>query len=103
MNARTRCELVPLDAMEEAAACLRTIAHPARLRMIEILLDGEQTVGALAEACELAPHVASEHLRVLRDRGLVAAERRGRQVFCTVAEEGLAGIIDCVRKRFGKK
>lgn len=96
-----RPSLISLDALADAAECLRTLAHPQRLRMVQILLSGERTVGELAEACELQSHMASEHLRLMKDRGLLASERRGREVFYRIEEEGLAGIMACIEKRFG--
>lgn len=92
---------VSMAGMTEAAECLRTLAHPCRLRMVELLLGSEFTVGELAEACGIASHMASEHLRILRDRGFLNAERRGRKVFLSIRERGLASIIACVRARFG--
>ena len=84
-----------------AAACLKTIAHPHRLRMIEMLLEGERTVGDLAAACDVPSHVASGHLGKMKDRGLLTSERRGREVYYAIGEQGLANIMDCIHKRFG--
>lgn len=92
-----------LEALHQAASCLRTLAHPHRLRMVQMLLDSEYTVGELAKACEIAPHAASEHLGKMRDRGLLAAERRSREVYYRVAEPGLASIMACVESKFGCK
>ena len=89
-----------MENMEKAAECLRTIAHPCRLRMIEILLQEECPVGELAEACGIPSHMASEHLRLLKDRGLLKSRRNGRNVFYEVAEPMLVNIIDCVGKKF---
>jgi len=86
--------------MEEAAHCLRTLAHPHRLRMVEMLLEGEYTVGELAEACDIRSHQASEHLGKMRDRGLLEADRRGQCTYYRVAEPALHHILDCVRERF---
>jgi len=93
--------LTELEPLMEAAECLKTLAHPHRLRMVQMLLRGEYTVGELAEACGIPSHMASEHLRLMKDRGLLGMERRGRCVYYSVAEEGLRGIMDCVEKRFG--
>ncbi len=98
---RVNASLIPLEAMSEAAMCLRTLAHPHRLRMVQMLLAEEFTVGELAEACGIAPHVASEHLGRMRDRGLLESERRGRCIYYSIAEDGLSGIMGCVEKRFG--
>ena len=86
--------------LESAAECLRTIAHPCRLRIIEILLKEERPVGELAEACNIPSHMASEHLRLLKDRGLLKSRREGRKVFYVVAEPMLEMIINCVGRKF---
>lgn len=93
--------LLSLEGMTQAAACLRTLAHPHRLQMIQMLLREEYTVGELARACGIAPHVASEHLGRMRDRGLLESERRSREVYYQIAEEGLASIMACIENRFG--
>lgn len=94
-------DITSLDRLAEAAECLRTLAHPVRLRMVEVLLDHRMTVGEIAALCEIRPHVASEHLGKMRDRGLLDMEKDGRQVFYSVAEPGLRSIMQCVRARFG--
>ena len=92
---------LPAEALEHAAECLRTLAHPHRLRMVALLLSGEYTVGELAEACDIPSHMASEHLRLMRDRGLLKADRRGRRTYYQVAEPALTGIVNCIDRRFG--
>ena len=93
-------KLTSLDGLAQAAECLRTLAHPHRLRMIQMLLRDEHTVGALADACGIPSHMASEHLGKMKDRGLLTAERRGRQIFYQIAEPHLFSIMGCVAERF---
>ena len=93
--------LLGMEALEQAAGCLRTVAHPHRLRMLQMLLQGEFTVGELAEACSIPSSGASEHLGKMRDRGLLQFRRDGRQIFYSVAEPGLAHILECIENRFG--
>ncbi|RLS72395.1 MAG: ArsR family transcriptional regulator [Planctomycetota bacterium] len=52
--------LTNLDALAKAAECLRTIAHPHRLRILKILTQSEHSVGVLAEACELPSGMLSQ-------------------------------------------
>jgi DNA-binding transcriptional ArsR family regulator len=94
-------KLTPLEALEQAAECLKTVAHPHRLRMIQMLLRGRYTVGELAEACAIASHMASEHLRLMQRCGLLTAERDGRKAYYQIAEPHLANIMACVEARFG--
>ena len=95
--------LTSLAALEQAAECLRTLAHPHRLRMIQMLLRGRFTVGELAEACEIPSHMASEHLRLMQRCSLLAAEKEGRKAYYHIAEPHLANIMACVEARFGGK
>jgi len=99
--ARGMHDLIDRAGLAAAAECLRTVAHPHRLRMVQMVLHDEHTVGELAKACEIRPHVASEHLRRMKDRGLLASRRDGRRTYYRVAEEGLAGIMRCVEARYG--
>lgn len=101
-KSRTTLRLVPLDSLAEAAECLRLLAHPTRLRIVDMLLQGRFTVGELAEACEIQSHMASEHLRIMKHCGLLRSERDGRRIFYAIAETHLEGIMDCVRARFGR-
>lgn len=103
MNKEKYSHLLPYDALEQAAECLKTIAHPVRLRMIQLLLTGEHTVGELAELCEVRDHIASEHLSRMGDRGLLSKTREGRKVYYRVAEPHLAQVMYCVQGRFGEK
>lgn len=94
-------KLSDVAALEAAAECLKTIAHPHRLRMIQMLLSGDYSVGELAIACGIPSHMTSEHLGLMRDRGLLSAERRGRSMYYRIEEPGLKGIINCIERRFG--
>ena len=94
-------ELIPMDRLEMASECLKTIAHPCRLRMIQMLLENRYTVGELADACEIQSHIASTHLRLLKHCGLLEPERDGRKTFYRVTEPCLQKIMECIENRFG--
>jgi DNA-binding transcriptional ArsR family regulator len=94
--------LTALDALEQAAECLKTVAHPHRLRMVQMLLRGQYTVGELAEACGIPSHMASEHLRLMQRCGLLSAKKDGRKAYYQIAEAHLADIMTCIEQRFGK-
>jgi DNA-binding transcriptional ArsR family regulator len=95
--------LLPLDALKQAAECLKSLAHPHRLRMIEMLLRDRYTVGQLADACHIPSHMASEHLRLMQRCGFLAGEREGRRTYYRIVESHLANIIACIALRFGGK
>ena len=88
------------SAFTEAAECLKIIAHPVRLRMIQLLLAGRYTVGELAADCEIPDNVASEHLRLMQRCGFFTSEREGRRVYYEVAEPHLKQLMVCIEGRF---
>ena len=101
MAVKTRqVRLTSIEALEQAAECLKTLAHPHRLRMVQMLLHGRYTVGELAEACGIPSHMASEHLRLMQRSGFLANEKEGRKAFYRVVEPHLANIMSCVEARF---
>jgi DNA-binding transcriptional ArsR family regulator len=100
--AKKRVRLTSLTALGQAAECLKTLAHPHRLRMVQMLLQGRYTVGELADACEIPSHMASEHLRLMQRCGFLQPDKKGRRVYYTIAEPHLGNILACVEARFGK-
>ena len=55
------------------------ISHPARRRMLDLLVEADRSVNALAGHFQMSRPAVSQHLRVLLDAGLVTEERHGRQ------------------------
>lgn len=100
MTVKTK-KLTSLAALEQAAECLKTLAHPHRLRMIQMLLRDRYTVGELAEACGIRSHMASEHLRLMQRCGFLINEKEGRNAYYRIAEPHLEQIMNCVETRFG--
>jgi ArsR family transcriptional regulator, zinc-responsive transcriptional repressor len=105
MTAKTKTpplpDLTDLKGLEQAAECLKTLAHPHRLRMVQMLLRGRYTVGELAEACDIPSHMASEHLRLMQRCDFMTSEKDGRNVYYQIAEPHLANIMTCIEARFG--
>jgi DNA-binding transcriptional ArsR family regulator len=89
-----------LDCLTRAAECLKILAHPHRLRFVEMLLNDRYTVGELAEACGVPSNIASGHLRLMQRCGMLAQQREGRNIYYTIAEPCLKSFFVCVRERF---
>ncbi|HEX6939693.1 MAG TPA: metalloregulator ArsR/SmtB family transcription factor [Longimicrobiales bacterium] len=66
---------------ETLAQRFRALADPKRLRILELLRDGERCVCELTEALGLGQSLLSFHLRALKDAGLVRDRRVGRWVY----------------------
>ena len=97
---RTNQSSPDMDALTQAAECLKVLAHPVRIRMVQLLLKGKYTVGELAEDTGVPDNVASEHLRLMQRCGFFTSRREGRKVFYQVAEPHLKDIMKCIESRF---
>jgi len=80
----------PLSAEEarffelQADIC-QTLANPKRLQILNLLKDGERSVGAMVEALEIAKPNLSQHLAVMRQKGILATRREGTTIFYRLA------------------
>jgi len=100
MRPRTRIKSPRIGAerLEMAARALRVLAHPSRLRIVEILMEGPIPVGELAEEIGLGQAAVSQHLNHMRAHGIVESERDGRQVFYEVVDPNALHVIQCIRE-----
>src|SRR5215472_7319426 len=74
---RARRRLTPSSAQETIARIQTALCEPAQLRIVQALTAGPLTVDDLAAAIERPPTATSQHLRVLRDAGVVERTRTG--------------------------
>lgn len=75
-----------------ALGVLSALAEEKRLRILELLRNGEHCVCDLVEAMEAGQSLLSHHLKVLREAGLVADRREGRWSFYRLVPEALAEL-----------
>jgi ArsR family transcriptional regulator len=90
--------LINMKVLEEAAPTLRTVAHPLRLRILDILKDGERTVTEVAAALGKPQALTSHQLAIMRTHGVLSARREGNNVHYAVKKRSVLGLLDCIRK-----
>jgi ArsR family transcriptional regulator len=82
---------------EVKAGVFRVLGHPARVRIIELLREGERSVGALQVELGLESGTTSQHLAALRRVGLVESRRDGTSVFYRASDERVFDLLDAGR------
>jgi ArsR family transcriptional regulator, zinc-responsive transcriptional repressor len=92
--------LLPVELLEQASECFRLLAHPARLRIIEILMQGKFAVHEIAGICNLNPNQTCDHLRLLKGHRILESKRCGRIVYYTIAAPQAIEIIECIRRNY---
>lgn len=80
-----------------AAEIIKLLGHPERLMILEALEPGELTVTDICDTCALEQPICSQHLRRLRQLGVVACRKVRPRVFYRVTEPKVRHILNCIR------
>ena len=73
------------------------LADPNRILILYTLADNSYNVSDLAKAIELPQSTVSRHLKILRDRGMVTAQRNGQSVFYSLTDDRIIQALDLLR------
>jgi DNA-binding transcriptional ArsR family regulator len=88
------------ENINEAADAMQAMAHPLRLKILCLLGSGELAAGEIVEAVGTTQGNVSQHLSVLRDRGLITSRSEGRQVFYKIEDARVLKMISLTRDIF---
>lgn len=95
---KTRSDGIDMDVLEQAAGVLRVMAHPHRLKMLELLMREKHSVGELAEALEMAPSAVSQHLNQMKAHRILDVDRQGRTAYYRVINPNAKNLIRCIAR-----
>lgn len=89
------------DSAQSAARLLKLLANEQRLLLLCRLVEGEASVGALAEHAKLAPSAASQHLSKMRAEGLVTTRREAQTIFYRLTDPAAMRVLDTLCDIYG--
>src|ERR1700683_2988901 len=75
------------------ARLFRVLGHPLRIRILELLRDGERTVGDLQAELELDSSGTSQHLAALRQQGVLESRRAGTSVYYRIRDPRISELL----------
>lgn len=81
-----------------AADLVAALAHPIRMQALQLLLERERDVEALAQEISIQPPLLSQHLAVLRSRKLVICRRDGTSVYYACHTEGIRKMMSALSR-----
>jgi DNA-binding transcriptional ArsR family regulator len=86
-----------IDQLDRAANMLRAIAHPTRIAILNFLEDGnKKTVTEIHEKLNIEQSTTSHHLGILKDKGVLMANREGKNTFYFIKHNKLSTLIECI-------
>ncbi|MGQ9603482.1 MAG: ArsR/SmtB family transcription factor [bacterium] len=80
---------------KQQARLLRAIANETRLKIIDVLSNGQMHVGAIAHRIGAEQSTVSKHLAILRAVGIVDDERHGNEVYYRLRTSCITGFFSC--------
>jgi len=89
-------ELDP-ETLAKAAIMLKAIAHPIRISIVEYLEDGKKhTVTEIHKKLGIEQATASHHLVILKDRGVLASKRQGKNTWYFLKHANLGNVLSSI-------
>lgn len=90
-------ERIAADKVVKAVNMLKVIAHPVRLAIVDLLSKRTRmTVLQIQEALDLEQAIASQHLTLLEDKGVVVSEKVGRNKYVSLRYPKMINIVNCL-------
>ena len=88
------------EQIETAARALKAISHPLRLKILCVIGDGEVCVQDIVEAVGTSQSNISQHLAILRDKGVLLTRKDANRVYYRVGDQRLLQLIVMMREVF---
>ena len=88
------------DDIEQAARAMKAIAHPLRLEILCVLSDQEVSVQEIVDAVGTSQSNISQHLAILRDKGILRTRKDANRVFYAVSDKRTLQLIAMMREVF---
>jgi len=82
--------------IENAAEVLKTVGHPIRLRIVESLEKSEKCVGDIAAALRCRQAITSQHLNLMKDKGILSSRREGAKVYYRIENANVIKLLHCI-------
>lgn len=84
-----------MEKEELIAKMFKALGHPIRFKIVLFLLDGRKCVCELNGNIEFSQANLSQHLRILKDAGILSSEREGTKIFYSLRNNDIKKMVQC--------
>ncbi|GAB3980006.1 hypothetical protein GCM10028806_46600 [Spirosoma terrae] len=85
--------------VDKAAYVLKAVAHPLRIRIIQMLNDSKElNVSTIYKNLNAEQSLISHHLINMRDKGILDIRRSGKNIYYFLVDSAVSDVIDCIYK-----
>jgi len=89
-----------LDIQQFKADFFKALAHPLRIKILEILAQGDKSVNEILELLELEGSAVSQQLSILRSKNIVIGTKEGNRVIYTLRDPAIIELLSVAKKIF---
>ncbi|PHO07111.1 transcriptional regulator [Thermoanaerobacterium thermosaccharolyticum] len=89
--------MITMELYDKTAEYFKTLSHPTRIKIIELLSKNEMCVCEMMAVLNLDQSHISRHLMVLRANGIVKDSREGTKIYYSLVDKAIVKIIDEVK------
>lgn len=97
-------DAVPFDGREDninkAAIALKAMAHPLRLKILCVIGNEEVPVMDIVEQVGTTQSNVSQHIDILREKGIIVSRREGSKILCRIKDAELLALMDAMQQTF---
>lgn len=87
-----------MNQQEMSVKIFKCLGHPIRYNIVKFLFDGAKCVSTINEENEYSQANLSQHLKLLKDAGILESEKIGMEIYYRISNEDIKKIIECVDK-----
>lgn len=95
---RAKPILLDWEKVQRAADILKSVAHPMRLRIAELLQTREMTVGEIQECLGTSQSLTSQQLSLMKAKGILKSRKVGKSVYYGVDSSEVIQVLHCLKK-----
>ena len=81
---------------EHVAEVLKAVAHPIRLKIVELLQDEEMCVSDIVKAISGKQSITSQQLNMMKDKGVLGCRREGARVYYRIENKSVIKLLGCI-------
>jgi ArsR family transcriptional regulator len=86
--------------IEKAAIALKAMGHPLRLKILCVLGNQELPVMDIVEQVGTTQSNVSQHIDILRDKGIILSRREGSKILCRIRDEEILNLMTAMQRTF---
>ncbi len=89
--------------LEGVTTLLQSVAHPIRLKVLCVLIEGEKSVSELLEGLNTSPSNISQHLAILKNRNILDSRKKANLIYYRIVDPSIEKLLNTIQTLYCKE